>query len=184
MARRVPSMTEATASVNEGINNQVFQPMPFRTAQQWTLLPVTDFSNPLLWTISVSDRSRAVRMKSQWTNFFATTNDINRGPNAANPSFFLLAQGFQPTWTTQIWIKEPIPGPREYAVRLRTAWVPPASKSFTTKLYMELTTTRNDDQGTQDVFIRPSKIETGAIPIGLQRWILRGIGGPQTAGGF
>src|SRR5204863_7146210 len=140
---------------------QVFQTPSPRLAQQWTLQPVTDFTNPLLWTISVSDRSRAVRLQSKWTNLFATSNDINKGPNASSPSFFLLAQGSQPTWTTQIWIQEAIPAPFEGSVRLKTAWVPPTSRSTTKDLYMELQTTKNGDTGTEDVFIKPSQIDHG-----------------------
>jgi len=175
-------LTDSSTFANDGINNQTY--VPDSAAQQWTLVPVTDFTNPLLWTISVNDRSRAVRIKNnQASGLYATTNDINKGPDILHPSFLLLAQIFQATWTTQIWIQEPIPVPFESGVRFRSAWVAPLNKSFTPNLYMELTNTKNNDTGTQDVFVRPSKIDHtwdtfGAIPVEFQRWVRRGVGGP------
>jgi len=172
-------LTESTSVVNQGINNQTFQT---GRLQQWAIEPVTDFSNSLLWTISVADRSRAVRLRNVSTGFYATSNDINRGPSAQAPSFFLLAQALNKTWTTQIWIKEPVAPPNGGFVRLRSAWVPPPSKSGTTKLYMTLQTNKNNDAGgtTQDVFVQPSMVDAFGVPaVDVQLWELRGASGPQ-----
>jgi hypothetical protein len=169
-------LTASTPFVNDGINNQYFTLN--QQSQQWTIEPVTDFSNSLLWTISVSDRSRAVRLRNKATGFYATTNDINRGPNAQAPYFLLLNQAPQPTWTTQIWIVEPIAVPNDALVRLRTAWVPPISKSAVSKLYMTLTTAKLGDTGVQDVFIKPAVVGSGGVPDELQSWFLGGVGGP------
>jgi hypothetical protein len=175
-AARQTVLTASTAVVNEGINNQYFQLN--RQAQQWLIEPVTDFSNSLLWTIPVSDRSRAVRLRNQWTGFYATSNDINRGPSAQAPYFFLLNQARQPTWTTQIWIMEPIAAPFENFVRFRSAWVPPPSKSAHSKLYLTLMTTKGGDRGTQDVFVKPSELGVDGFPLDVQKWLPMGVGGP------
>jgi hypothetical protein len=170
-------LTESTSVVNQGINNQTFVSPRL---QQWKIEPVTDFTNSLLWTISPADRSRAVRLRNVSTGFYATTNDINRGTSASAPSFLLLAQAFNATWTTQIWIKEPVAPPNEGFVRLRTAWVPPPSKSATTKLYMTLQTANGDVRGaTQNVFVQPSMLDASGLPAAdVQLWELRGPGGP------
>lgn len=170
-------LTAATTNVNQGINNQYLT--VGRSTQQWIMEPVTDFSNSLLWTISVADRARAVRLRNVGTGFYATSNDVNKGPNPSAPYFFLLDQALQTSWTTQIWIKEPIPVPFAGLVRLRTAWVPPPTKSTTTQLYMTLTTAKNNDTGTQDVFIKPfSNADDGSgNPLDLQAWSLMGVNG-------
>ena len=90
----------------------------------------------------------------------------------------VLAQAFQQNWTTQIWIMEPIAAPNQTFVRLRSAWVPPASKSAFPNLYMTLTTTKNGDVGTQDVFVQPPKFDSFGVPVDVQMWELRGAGGP------
>jgi hypothetical protein len=163
-------LTQANSNVNTGINNQYFQIN--RQAQQWIIEPVTNFSNPKFWTIPVSDRSRAVRLKSRWTGHYATTNDVNRGPNPQNPLFWLFAQAQQVAWETQVWIKEPVAFPNENFVRLRTAWIPPTSKSTVNPLYMTLTTTGHEDTGTQDVHILPSSADPN-----VQRWQFLGVDG-------
>ena len=168
-------LTQAISTVNSGINNQYLQNMA--QPQQWFVEPVTNFSNRLFWTIPVSDRSRAVRLKSRWTGHYATTNDVNRGPNPQNPLFWLLAQAQQVAWETQVWIKEPIAPPNENTVRLRTAWIPPTSKSTVSPLYMTLTTTKNGDTGTQDVVIKPATLDPFKVPDNVQRWQFLGVDG-------
>jgi hypothetical protein len=163
-------LTQANSNVNTGINNQYFQMN--RQAQQWIIEPITNFSDPKFWTIPVSDRSRAVRLRSRWTNHYATTNDVNRGPNPQNPLFWLFAQASQVAWETQVWIKEPVAFPNENFVRLRTAWIPPTSKSTVNPLYMTLTTTKNGDTGTQDVHILPSSADQN-----VQWWQFLGVDG-------
>ena len=169
-------LTESTSVANQGINNQTFVSPRL---QQWKIEPVTDFTNSLLWTILPADRSRAVRLRNVSTGFYATSNDINRGPSASAPSFFLLAQVLNQTWTTQIWIEEPVAPPNEGFVRLRSAWVPPPSKSTFSKLYMTLQTKNGDARGaTQDVFVQPSMLDSFKVPVDVQMWELRGPGGP------
>jgi len=170
-------LTESTSIVNQGINNQYLRSINLGQAQQWYVEPVTNFSNPLFWTIPVSDRSRAVRFRNRWTNFYATSNNVNRGPSPQNPFFFLLAQALQAAWETQVWIKEPIASPNETTVRLRVAWIPPASASTVSPLYMTLTTARNGDTGTQDVYIKPSATNAQGVPDDVQRWQFLGVDG-------
>ena len=169
-------LTESTSVANQGINNQTFVSPRL---QQWRIEPVTDFTNSLLWTISPADRSRAVRLRNVSTGFYATSNDINRGPSASAPSFLLLAQVLNQTWTTQIWIKEPVAPPDEGFVRLRIRVGPAPSKSVFSKLYMTLQTKNGDVRGaTQDVFVQPSMLDSFKVPMDVQMWELRGPGGP------
>jgi hypothetical protein len=141
-------LTTSFSDPNVGINNQYL--MTGSQSQDWFLEPVTDFSNLQgLGPLSAIDKRNAIRLRCRWTNFYMTSNDVQKG-TAAQPTFWVLSQALNPQWSTQVWIKEDV---GDGSVRLRSAWLPDAARD-SARLPIYLTLQAATTTGKQDVFVQ------------------------------